>query len=169
MALDIAAIESELLNYFNNLGDTAKREGWTKDSHWTIGINMFLASLGHKNGCTVHASRCPEADGPEWLYDHHWRLSEGDCEFVRIPLIMEIEWGFGNASLFEKVLDDFLKLVQARTDLRVMVFQGNGIDKTTDDLISKAKRFSLNQKGDLYLFAGWGWDTEKMHCRVWTT
>ena len=82
---------------------------------------------------------------------------------------LEIEWGFGNASLFEKVLDDFLKLVQARTDLRVMVFQGNGIDKTTDDLISKAKRFSLNQKGDLYLFAGWGWDTEKMHCRVWTT
>jgi hypothetical protein len=169
MTFDIATIEVELLHYFNKLGDTAKLEGWEKDSQWTIGINKFLATLGHRYGCTVHASRCPEADGPEWLYDHHWRLSEGNSEFIRIPLVMEIEWGFGNADLFEKVLDDFLKLVQARTDLRVMVFQGNAIDNITEDLISRAERFSLNQKGDRYLFVGWGWDTERIHCRSWTT
>jgi len=81
---------------------------------------------------------------------------------------MEIEWGFGAATIFEKITKDFLKLVQARADLRVMVFQGNGVVSVTDKLVAMAENFEGSQQGDRWLFAGWGWDTDQMHCRLWS-
>ena len=161
-------IQSEIFNYFEQLVTIAKNQEWKKDSQWTIGINEYLADLGHKYGYIVHASRCKSARASEWLYDHHWREYSGDNILIRIPLVLEIEWGFGNAGMFEKILHDFLKLVQARADLRVMVFQGNGIDNMTDSLIQYAKHFTQSQTGDKYIFAGYGWDTKQMHCRLWS-
>jgi hypothetical protein len=131
---------------------------WTRDSQWTDGIHSRMADLGHQHGLRVFATqiRCPKADGPEWLYDHHWRAANDGDGLVRIPLVMEIEWGFGSAKLFECVKKDFLKLVQARADVRVMVFHGNNIPTMTDNLISLADCFEGTQQGDQYFFAGWG-------------
>jgi hypothetical protein len=161
-------VQTELFEFFEKLGELAKEEGWKRDREWTLGINKHIADFGHKYGFGVFASRCQGADGAEWLYDHHWRVIGPNGYLKRLPLVMEIEWGFGSNGLFENVRDDFLKLVQARADLRVIVFQGNRINNMVDQLINEAMCFAGGQIGDRYLFAGWGWDTSRIHCRLWS-
>ena len=167
---DITKLQGELYSFFGvDIPTLCKKEDWTLDSQWTDAIQQHMAQLGHRYGYQVCASqsRCPTADAPEWLYDHHWRIVTDDGLLIRIPLVMEVEWGFGASTIFERVREDYLKLIQARADLRVLVFQGNGINEMTDRLIALAECFEGNQQGDHYLFAGWGWDTEQMHCRLW--
>ncbi|MBZ5529774.1 MAG: hypothetical protein LAN71_18005 [Acidobacteriia bacterium] len=161
----IEDIERQVHKFFSQLGETARQEGWHKDSEWTVGINRYLTQLGHKHGFLVFASRCEIADGKEWLYDHHWRSLNDKGNLVSIPLAMEIEWGFGAKNMREKVVEDFTKLIQARAQLRVMVFQGNSIESTLDELQNMVQEFADTQIGDRYLLAGWGWDTEKIHMR----
>ncbi len=140
------------------------------DHEWSLKIQPRLAEIGHSCGFLVFARKdhCPTADHPEWLYDHHWRVKGDATPLVRIPLAMEIEWGFGAKTIVEKVTEDFLKLVQCRADLRVMVFQCGGAASMTDRLIEMAEAFEGTQQGDRWLFAGWCWGTDKMHCRLWT-
>lgn len=170
-SMDMGQIEADILHFCSSeLALIAKGQGWTRDRQWTDGINKRLAEIGHSYGFLVFASqsRCPSADGPEWLYDHHWRISGEGGTLLRIPLVMEIEWGFGAATIFEKITEDFLKLVQARADLRVMVFQCYNVPSVTDKLVAMAETFEGAQHGDRWLFAGWGWDTNKMDCRLWS-
>jgi len=75
--------------------------------------------------------------------------------------------GYGKATIADKITEDFLKLVQARADLRVMVFQCNGVDMMTESLIAKIMSFEGSQSGDRWLFAGFDWDTDEMNCRLW--
>lgn len=125
-------LENELLGYFRGLNARAKALGWHRDSQWTRGINTDVAAIGKRRGYLVFASRCDLAvDGPEWLYDHHWRKVNAAGELVRIPLAMEIEWGFGQKTIRSKVTEDYMKLVQSRSDLKVMVFASG----TTDDML----------------------------------
>lgn len=85
-----------------------------------------------------------------------------------MPLAMEIEWGYGAATIREKVTENFLTLTQARADIRVMMFQCNDVPAMTDPLIDLANHFEGTQQGDRWLFAGWGWDTNQMHCRFYS-
>ena len=78
---------------------------------------------------------------------------------------MEIEWGFGAKGMREKVITDFTKLIQARALLRVMVFQGNSIESTFNELETMVRQLIGTQIGDRYLLVGWGWDTDKSHIR----
>lgn len=168
--IDIDKITSDVEHYFSSeLMNQCKAENWTKDSQWTNGIQSKIAEIGHSYNFRVFASenRCPMADGPEWLYDQHWRIESEDKDLLRIPLVMEIEWGFGASTIFEKIKEDFLKLVQARTDLRVMVFQCNDVDSMIDKLISMIKLFDETEHGDRWIFAGYGWDTHQIHCKLW--
>lgn len=170
-APDIRQLESDVIGFFRDeLAQMVKQQEWERDSQWTNGINRRMAEIGHAHGCQVFASqnRCPEADGPGWLYDHHWRIATEEIVLARIPLVMEIEWGFGAKTILNKITEDFLKLVQARADLRVMVFQGNDIGSITEILIHMAEKFEGSQQGDRWLFAGWGWDTKQMHCKLWS-
>lgn len=170
-APDVKKIETDLEQFFSSeLSSMASEQKWDKDKQWTDGIHKRLAEIGHSYGFLVFASqsRCAAADGPEWLYDHHWRVSGNKNSLIRIPLVMEIEWGFGAQTIFEKITEDFVKLVQARADLRTMVFQCDSVVSITDKLVAMIETFEGSQQGDRWLFAGWGWDTEKMHCRLWS-
>jgi hypothetical protein len=151
-----------------DIPDRAKLGAWS-DRQWTDGIHAGLSDIGHGYGFRVFAtqSRCATADGPEWLYDHQWQIVSDNAALIRLPLIAEIEWGFGAATMFERIKEDFLKLVQARADLRVMVFQGRAVEQTTSRLIEFAESFEGTQVADRYLFAGWCWDTHTMRCREW--
>jgi len=169
-ASNIRKFETDVAKFFGSeLIQMVNEQGWTKDSQWTDGIQRRLAEIGHGYGFLVFANqkRCPEADGTEWLYDHHWRIATESYPLVRIPLVMEIEWGFGATTILEKIIEDFLKLLQARADLRVMVFQCNDVVSVTNMLIAMIENFEGSQQGDRWLFAGWGWDTNKMHCKLW--
>jgi hypothetical protein len=164
-------LQDELCTFFTvDLPALCQKEGWDRDSQWTDAIQQYMARLGHRYGYRVCASqsRCPTADGPEWLYDHHWRVVTDDGYLFRIPLAMEIEWGFGVSTIFDRVREDYLKLIQARADLRILVFQGTRINEMTDRLINLAESFEGVQQGDQYLFAGWDWDTEQMNCTQWS-
>jgi len=169
--LNITKIGADLFQFFDfELARMAQEQGWEKDSQWTNGIHQRLAEIGHKYGVHVFANpnRCRTADGCEWLYDHHWRLSGKKGELIKIPLVVEIEWGFGAATIFKKITEDFLKLVQARADVRVMVFHCNDVPHTINKLIAMVKSFKGSQQGDNWLFAGWDWDTDQMQCIPWT-
>lgn len=157
---------SEIEKFFAGLQGTAKKEGWHKDSQWTVGINAHLAHIAHQHGFLVFASRCESSNGPEWLYDHHWRVKV-DGELSGIPLAMEIEWGFGSPTLRKRVREDFLKLVQARVELRVMVFSAQGVSEAIGELIGLAERFEETSTGDRYLFVGFELGEEQPQCRLW--
>ena len=170
-APDIDMIQARLQAFFNSdLYDWIERENPKRDSLWTNFILQSLCEFGHSLDYQVFSSqsRCPNADGPEWLYDQHWRVVSESNPFVRISLVMEIEWGYGAATIKEKIMEDFLKLVQARADIRVMVFQCNDVLAMTDGLISVLEQFEGTQTGDQYFFAGWDWDytnNRAMVCR----
>ncbi len=84
---------------------------------------------------------------------------------------MEIEWGGSRPTREKKIIEDFLRLVQARADIRVMVFQCNDVLKMTDRLIDLAEHFEGVQQGDRYFFAGWDLNvtqnTNAMRCRCY--
>ena len=79
---------------------------------------------------------------------------------------MEIEWGWGGV-MFQRIKYDYLKLIQARADLRVMVFQGEGVGATMEQLKSIARSFQSSQPGDRYLCAGWAGREQKLHFQRW--
>lgn len=82
---------------------------------------------------------------------------------------MEIEWGYGKRDMQQRVLEDFLKLVQARANLRVMVFQEPGdVDAAISELTSLAEGFEFSSRSDRYLFAVWSWAEARMKCRLWS-
>jgi len=163
------SLENDVECFFSDIDRLASEQHWTRDRQWTDGIHNHLSAIGHKYECLVYASqtRCPSADGPEWLYDHHWRIMGADGSLIRIPLAMEIEWGFGAKTIVQKIIEDFLKLVQARANLRVMVFQCNDVTSMTDRLISMVRLFNDSQHGDRWIFAGWDWDTKQICCKKW--
>ncbi|MFZ4789849.1 MAG: hypothetical protein ACOYMW_02925 [Candidatus Competibacteraceae bacterium] len=170
-SLDMRAIEDKLVDFFSKLVDIAKARGWTSDSKWTDGIFQELTDIGHAHGCMVFApmNRC-SSDNGGWLYDFHWRISDEKKPFIRMPLAMEIEWGFGRNQdkLLVEITSDFLKLVQARCDIRIMVFQCRDVESVIDNLITMAETFEGSQQGDRYLFAAYSFDDHQMHCRLWS-
>ncbi len=164
---DLSRIREELTSFLQTeLPETALANEWP-DSQWTDYIHERFAEIGRNHGYLIFTNRCQNADGPRWLYEHHWRIADDKGNLIRIPLVMEIEWGFGAATIWEKVTEDFSKLILVRADLRIIVFQGNGIESQINQLISMVESFEGTQPGDNWLFAGWGWDTEQMHHRYW--
>jgi hypothetical protein len=168
-APDMLKLEADVARFFSSeLLVTAKKQAWTHDRQWTDGIHQRMCEIGHSHAFLVFASksRCVAADGPEWLYDHHWRVSNDENTFIRIPLVMEIEWGFGAKTIFGKIVEDFQMLVLARADLRVMVFQCDDVASVTDKLIAMVENFEGSQQGDRWLFAGFDWGTDNIYCRL---
>ena len=167
MTSNVETLSEELRGVFSDLAATARAKGWHKDSEWTVGINDLMAEIGHRDGYLVCASRCSKSDRPEWLYDHHWREVSQNDELVSIPLAMEIEWGFDPRKLKEDILADFYKLVQAKTELRVLVFQGPPpIASLLDQLERRFRGFHLTTSGDRYLFVGYEGRTDKTDVRL---
>lgn len=112
--------------------------------------------IGHNHEYEASAIGCENANCGEWLFDLAWYKYNSKRQMENLFLAMESEWG--------KEADirvDFEKLLVARSQYRLMVFQGNSIDTITNNLINRIDTFQESQKGDRYLFAGWDWDTQK--------
>ena len=102
-----------------------------------------------------------EVDGAEWLYDVTALLYDIPVEncFSRTVLVAECEWG----SQLE-ILNDFQRLLLARADVRVMVFDGTrnpGYQEMFENFGIKIANNTQAQLGDIWLFAAWtideGW------------
>ena len=95
----------------------------------------------------------PPADGGEWLFDVTCLNYDSDGYLVRVPLVAESEWGTEN-----QIYEDFEKLLLARADVRIMVFDGTrtpgyrAIFATFARYIARCER---SEEGDTWLFAAW--------------
>lgn len=71
---------------------------------------------------------------------------------LRVPLVMESEWDNKR-----EILDDFEKILMARADLRVMIFQDDdhSVDDITTYLRTYIRRFRPRRVADRYLFCGY--------------
>ena len=102
------------------------------------------------------------ADGAEWLYDVTallYDIPDDDNCFSRTVLVAECEWGNE-----ENIMIDFQKLLLARADVRVMVFDGTwhpGYQELFENFGINIANNTQAQLGDIWLFAAWtndeGW------------
>jgi hypothetical protein len=147
------------------LPDESKQGGW----EWKLGrltqeIKLRLAPIARNIGLNACANGIGE-DHKEWLYDMAW-CEENDNEgFVDLPLVLESE-----LSPDPEVDKDFQKLVQARADHRIFIFQV----KTQNDVLAKigkyidqVKRFKKSVSGDRYLFIGLKWNPREFYFELY--
>ncbi|MCY4560655.1 MAG: hypothetical protein OXF79_30685 [Chloroflexi bacterium] len=102
------------------------------------------------------------AEGREWLYDVAC-LQYADEEFpfplARGYMAAECEWGRE-----QSVFDDFQKLLVARADVRIMVFDGTCIgDDKFVVMESLIQGYRHTQTGDSYLLAAWSGNEFEYH------
>ena len=82
----------------------------------------------------------------EWLYDLTCLIYDGDGYLNHIPLVAECEWGNQ-----DQVYDDFQKLLLARADVRVMVFDSRQWEPDEDkfaELENYIRKCAHTQLGD---------------------
>jgi hypothetical protein len=128
--------------------------GGLPTAEWTRVIKGRLCDLASRSGCQVCASQCEKAYWPEWLYDVVWlRVREAPLSRLILdsPLVAEIEWSNDRA-----IQDDFQKLLLARADTRLMIFQawdsvrGRAI---MDKLVEQIDAYTRGEQDDRYIFA----------------
>ncbi len=137
--------------------------GSHSDEVWTKAIKVGLTDLGKKQEFAVCASGVNDkAHWGEFVYDLCWlqymdyyptRAGYEPRDYLlRVPLAMESEWG--NKGL---ISDDFEKILMARADLRVMIFQDgkHSVDDITTHLRTYIRRFRPRRVADRCLFCGY--------------
>ncbi len=140
------------------------RDEWRRGP-WTRAVKEALCRWGLDRGYYVCANRVaddfrsePKKKRPryEWLFDVTCLVYQGNY-LTGVPLVAECEWG-NEAEIY----DDFQKLLLARAEIRVMVFDAAQISST--DKFGKfekaAKRFGMGQPGDTYLLAAYTEDRD---------
>ncbi len=101
----------------------------------------------------------------EWLYDLVWYeiANEGSKRNIKnIHLIMESEWLINTM----EIMGDFEKLIQGRSEHRVMIFQKaneSEVKIVMDEFRYTICNYKHSQKGDRYIFAGYDQKNEKIY------
>jgi hypothetical protein len=122
---------------------------------WTLQIKSQLKEK-RPDDCQVFAT----GHSGEFLYDLIWiRREQGQRPILDLALVLECEWGIGQE------IFDFQKLLLARADLRVMVFQGSRQHQSQviAQMRDEISEFRKTQTGDRYLFACWDLEPECNH------
>jgi len=112
-------LETEIQNILDNIALDAEGKSWG-DREWTKQIKSRLAGLGRKYKYWVYASQAENIDGGEWLFDLTWLNYSGN-NLINVELALESEWNTNSIN------DDFQKLLLARAELRVMIFQSKNV------------------------------------------
>lgn len=97
-------------------------------------------------------------DGGEWLFDLIVLDCDNDNVLSKVPLVLESEWkGRSNKELYKKnIRDDFEKLLVARAEHRVIIFESDNNDEKEEiirQLRNFIEQFKDSKKDDRYLFA----------------
>lgn len=113
-------------------------------------MKATLSQVAELNGCMCRATG---ESNSEWLYDVTWLAWSTDGSVaLDVPLVLESEWKRSGIGY------DFDKLLLARAQLRVMVFEtvNRGQSETiTSGLLRRIAAFAPSRPGDRYLFAAW--------------
>lgn len=138
------------------------KETYKGDAAWTLAILSELTRLAYEDfEFYVYGKKCYMDDTiTECLYDMVWYTPmpldylphpQRNSIFRDIHLVLECEWKKG----VDEIMYDFQKLVQARAEHRVMIFQSYDTDATVDTMIHYLESAPNSVKGDRYLFAGY--------------
>ena len=137
-------------------------------AEWTKAVKTKLCQIGREFGCKVGAKKneVEEAyrDFGEWLYDVTWLEYERERDglkwptpaLIEAPLVAECEWGRGNNLGY--IAEDFEKLLLARADVHLMIFDGNhepGSKKIANQLAERVREFKGSRAEDVWLLAAW--------------
>ena len=138
------------------------RDDPSSNKEWTERVKRALTELGHsqEKNYFIYASGTEGAHGGEWLYDLVWLEYDGD-NIVRIPLAVESEWLKPT-----DVLEDFQKLCQSRSELRLMIFQARNEkerDSISSDLKKQICKFTRSDATDQYLLSCWVHNDRAFH------
>lgn len=138
-------------------GELARKSA--ADPVWTLRIKQALVAAAEEEPVKLYrcASDCADADWGEWQFDLCWLARAGEGRGAdplrRIVLAVESEWGdWGD------VEDDFEKLMAARADLRLMIFQEasevrcEALARRLADLV---RAFEQGHPSDRYLLAAY--------------
>ncbi len=125
---------------------------------WTKAIKHELVRQGQKLGYEVAASGCEDADYGEWLFDVSWLSYEWKADgpercLKRLHLAAESEWGDLGA-----IYDDFEKLLVAKADVCLMIFQeknAKAIAEVARLLGKSVKSFQGGEEGGRHLLLGY--------------
>lgn len=152
-------IEEAIRLALDSIPEDAERGGWTWErTNWTRKVKARLFGLA--KDCSpsydVCASDCSDAkygepQYGEWLYDLCWYVEDEVC-LLQIPLVAEIEWSPDGSCD-----GDFQKLLQARAEHRLWVFQmktPEDVRRIFQECRDVINRFRGSQPGDRYLMAG---------------
>ena len=155
-------------------------KSWT-DVDWTPAVKTKLCKIGQEFGCKVgaRADEVDEADRDygEWLYDVTWLEYERERDGLKWPataliealLVAECEWGRGKN--LEYIVEDFEKLLLARADVRLMIFDGNhkpGSKEIAERLAGKVREFKSSRAEDTWLLAAWEGGNDDWSFRYFT-
>jgi hypothetical protein len=144
-------IEQRVIAALNCVADELRGKN-AGDKTWTSELNQQL--IKHEPpGYRTCVKGWTDA---EYLYDMIWMKTGPENNCQDIGVVLECEWGMDRNGMY-RVMYDFQKLLIARADTRVMIFQGNPECQT--QTIAKMKRqiseFSKTEADDRYLFACW--------------
>ncbi len=167
---------NEIIKQVRNALDTTVENWSTKNAgYWprpecTKAVKEALCLWGLQRGFFVCAGGVkelvkanPTMTQGEWLYDITCLEYDRKGWLKRVPLVVECEWGFK----YEQVPKDFRKLLLARADVRVMIFNGNhwggarrqpdgrpawAVSHHLQELKRYAVKFKDSGSGDTYLF-----------------
>ena len=131
---------------------------------WTKAVKQDLYDLGNNLGFSAFAT-VPNCS--EWLYDITWLQNNSDGQVTDSIAVFESEWDLGKYSIDY----DFQKLLLARSDIKVMIFNQKGggqKDKILESFIDQIKAFRKSSNGEIYLFSCWSWETQEFEHKVYT-
>ena len=125
------------------------------DAPWTPAVKTALCDAcvavfpGPLHICSTGVG-IPPANQGEWLYDVTcFRYEQPWPNQQKVLLVAEVEWGHNNPRA--DVLEDFAKLLVARAEVRVMVY--NLDHMPFDELADYIGNCGDSQPGDTYLLA----------------
>ncbi len=118
-----------------------------EDTAWTKAVKLALDAMARDRGFTAHYSN-REEENSEFLLDLvWWKQDKKSCGAV---LGMECEWG--NA---DQVLEDFDKLLQFKSPLKLMIFTADTARKRRGihaKLLERLRSFAQHVRGECYVF-----------------
>jgi hypothetical protein len=159
-AMEYNKIENEIVTYLKGLPQKSKSEGWEWESgRWTKAIKLGLLDIAKKEPTKyiVCANGIVGTDDKEWLYDMIWLENHENGGIKNVPLVMESELH----SQDNEVDEDFCKLLVARADHRLWIFQRRTVEEIKASInacIQRVQTLVSSQSGDRYLFAGLSWN-----------
>jgi hypothetical protein len=144
-------VEREIMSELLTASSVGQQFGWDNRA-WTRGVKNAIVAVGKRLNHRTAGNGCDSDDGCEWLYDVLWY--KVDDAFLRdVLLVAESEWGDLKA-----IKCDFEKLLVARADHRVMVFESNGIVGIRDivaNIVAWVRNYRRSERTDRFLLAGW--------------